>query len=167
MVPRIVSFFGSFSLSLHKLGTIVFVSAMIVVITIDVILRYIFKTPLLWGKDADGLLLLIVFFASLSRCWDEKRHVHMEILYNRFKGRLKAFADMIAALTGLLFFGMLGFKCIEDIPYMIATTETKEFLPIPLWPFSAFMAFCSFVLFFQLLIFAGSSIRQITSKGGR
>jgi TRAP-type C4-dicarboxylate transport system permease small subunit len=167
MVGRIVSFFESLSLSLHKLGTIVFVSAMIFVITIDVILRYIFKTPLLWGKDADGLLLLIVFFASLSRCWDEKRHVHMEILYNRFKGRLKAFADMIAALTGLLFFGMLGFKSLEDIPYMIATNETKEFLPIPLWPFSAFMALCSFVLFFQLVILAGSSIRQMTSRGGR
>jgi hypothetical protein len=50
---------------------------------------------------------------------------------------------------------------------MIATNETKEFLPIPLWPFSAFMALCSFVLFFQLVILAGSSIRQMTSRGGR
>ena len=167
MTARIVSFFGFLSLSLHKLGTIVFVSAMILVITLDVILRYVFKTPLLWGKDANGLLLLVVFFASLSRCWDEKRHVHMEILYNRFKGRLKAAADIIAALTGILFFGMLGIKCIEDIPYMITTNETKEFLPVPLWPFSAFMALCSFVLSFQLIIFLRGSLRQIASKGGR
>lgn len=167
MISRLASLVESLSLRLHKAGTIVFITALIVVITLDVILRYVFKAPLLWGKDLNGLLLLIVFFASLSHCWSEKRHIRMEILYIHLKGRTKVIANILAALTGMIFFGMLGFKSLEDIPYMIATHETKEFLPVPLWPFSAFMGFCSFILFFQLMVLLIHSFTQLSSKGGR
>lgn len=167
MISRIGPFFTSVSLFFHRMGTVIFISAMVGLITSEVFLRYVFKAPLLWGKDLNGLLLLIVFFASLTYCWDARRHIRMEILYMRFKGRTKAFADIIAALMGMIFFGMLGMKGIEVIPYMYATNETPEFLPVPLWPFSAFMAVCSFLLCTQLLISLLNALSKILSTEDR
>jgi TRAP-type C4-dicarboxylate transport system permease small subunit len=164
-MSRLARFFGVLSFGLHKIGTIVFLTAMVFLITMEVLLRYVFKAPLLWGKDLNGLLLLLVFFSVISFTWDARRHIRMEILYMRFGKKGKAFVDILAALTGMIIFGMLGIKSIEVIPYMMTTHETPEFLPVPLWPFSAFMAFCSFLLFIQLFVTLVRSISILQSKG--
>ena len=56
-------------------------------------------------------------------------------------------------LTGILFFGLMGFQCLRDIPYMIRTNETGEELTIPLWPFRVVMVLICFVFVMKLIIY--------------
>ncbi len=152
-MERLVSVVESISLTLHRTVIVIFLPAMGVLITTDVILRYVFDSPFIWGTEANGLLLLIVFFGSLTYCWVAKRHIRMELIYGRFKGKLKVWADIFAGLTAMLFFGMLGIQALREVPHMIEINETGEMFLIPLWPFKVYMGLCS-ILFFLLLLFS-------------
>jgi TRAP-type C4-dicarboxylate transport system permease small subunit len=155
------SFLRNFSAWLHRLGTTVLLPIMIVIITLDVVLRYFFRAPLIWSQDANGLLLLMVFWASFTYTWDEGRQLTMDIFYRNFRGRWKACADILANGMGMLFSGVLGIKTVMGIPNMIRLNETGAMLPIPLWPFATFMAFCSVLLFLRLAISTPPHVRTL------
>jgi len=154
-------FLRNFSAWLHKFGTMVLIPIMIVVITLDVVLRYFFRSPLIWSQDANGLLLLMVFWASFTYTWDEGKQLTMDIFYKSFKGRWKACADILANGMGMIFSGILGVKTVMGIPSMIRLNETGMILMIPLWPFAVFMALCSFLLFLRLAISTGPHVRAL------
>jgi len=153
------------SFRLHQLGTVVVIPVMIAVITLDVFLRYFLKSPLLWSQDINGLLLLIVFWANFTYTWDEGKHLIMDIFYRKFKGRLKAGADFLTCLMGMIFTGLLAFKGFISIPGMIRLNEAGVMLAIPLWPFTAFMAFCSLLLFLELSILMAGHVKGLVSGG--
>ena len=136
---------------------------MIVVITLDVILRYFFRSPLIWSQDVNGLLLLMVFWASFTYTWDEGKQLTMDIFYQNFRGRWKASADILANGMGMIFSGILSVKTIMGIPNMIRLNETGMILMIPLWPFAAFMALCSLLLFLRLAISTGPHVQAFLS----
>lgn len=125
--------------------------ALMVVVTLDVILRYVFNSPLPWGRDVNGLLLLITVFSALPHAWDRGYHIRMEVFYNRLQGRARSWADVATGAAGILFFGLMGVQALRFAPYMAATGETGEDLLIPFWPFMAYMGFCALVLAARLV----------------
>jgi TRAP-type C4-dicarboxylate transport system permease small subunit len=157
---KIVKLLDSVSLGLHRFGTLILIPVMAGIITLDVILRYLFNSPLLWSQETNGLLLVIVLFLSLVYCWDRRRHVRMEIFYSRFGKRMKGAADIITGLVGIGFFVALGFQCLRDIPYMIQTNESAEQLGIQLWPFKVIIAAVSLLFLLKLLVFIFSKAER-------
>jgi TRAP-type C4-dicarboxylate transport system permease small subunit len=126
---------------------------MILIITLNVIMRYVFNAPLSWGEEMDGLLLFLVLFLSMTFTWDQKRHIRMEIVYVKLKGGMRSLADLASGITGIIFFGLLAVQCFRDIPYMVKTHETGEELGFPLWPFRIIMALISLVFVIKLIIY--------------
>ncbi len=153
MLNRLTAFFNRFSEWCHDTGTIGLLPLMTFLITLNVIMRYVFNAPISWGEDMEGLLLFLVLFFSMTYTWDQKRHIRMEIVYVKLKGVWRSIADLASGITGIIFFGLLGIQCIRDIPYMIRTHETGQELGIPLWPFRAVMAVISFIFVFKLFVY--------------
>jgi len=125
--------------------------ALMALVTLDVVLRYVFNSPLPWGRDVNGLLLLITVFSALPHGWDRGYHIRMEVFYNRFGRRARGVADVATGVLGILFFAFMGIQALRFTPYMAATTETGEDLLLPVWPFMAYMGFCSLVLAARLI----------------
>jgi len=159
-VNRIIKLLDLVSLSLHRFGTIVLIPAIAGIITLDVILRYLFNSPLLWSQETNGLLLVILLFLSLIYCWDRRRHVRMEIFYSRFGKRMRSVSDIITGLVGIGFFAALGAQCLLDIPYMIQTNESAAQLGIRLWPFKVIIAAVSLLFLLKLLVFIFSKAER-------
>ncbi len=136
---------------LHRLGVYVGLPALVLLVTVDVLLRYLFNAPLGWGRDANGLLLLMTLFSCLPRAWDLGYHIRMEIFYARMSKRTQEIADVLTAVAGIVFFASIGIQGLRFVPYMMATDETGEDLLIPLWPFMTFMALASLVFAARLL----------------
>ena len=67
---------------IHIAGATIFLPAMTILVGLDVILRYVFNAPLSWGKEVGVLSLLLVVLLSMPYCWDKKRHVRMEVVYD-------------------------------------------------------------------------------------
>ncbi len=139
------------SRGLHRVGVYVALPALLGLVTLDVLLRYLFNAPLSWGRDANGLLLLVTLFSCLPHAWDKGYHIRMEIFYARMSRRRQEVADVLTAFAGIVFFAAMGIQGLRFVPYMMATNETGEDLLIPLWPFMSFMALASFVLCARLL----------------
>jgi TRAP-type C4-dicarboxylate transport system permease small subunit len=161
-LDRINTVLNVISQGMHRIGTLIFIPLMAGIITLDVILRYLFKSPLLWSHEVNGLLLLTFFFLSIIYCWDKDRHVRMEIFYNRFGSGMKRVSDIATGIVGAAFFGALAVQCVLDIPYMIRTNESGDQLGVQLWPLKAIIASVSVVFFLKFLVFIFSRFK--TSK---
>lgn len=145
----------------HKLGTIVLIPTMVGLITLDVFLRYIFNAPIWGSKEVNGLLLVMVFFLSMIYCWDKGKHVNVEILYGHFKGRVRSIANMVTALAGMIFSGLLAGQYIKNLPFLIKTQESGEEIGIPVWPFKTLIATCCILLFVRMLSYLTQNIRNL------
>lgn len=153
MLSRLEAFLKGFSKWCHEFGTIIVLPVMVLIITANVVMRYFFNTPLSWGEEINGLLLFLLLFLSMTYTWDQKKHIRMELIYVHLKGRWRVFSDMLTAITGIIFFGLLGLQCIFDIGYMMRTNETGEELHLPLWPFRALAAAISVIFVIKLVFY--------------
>ncbi len=125
--------------------------ALVVLVTLDVVLRYVFDAPLRWGRNVNGLLFLVSMFSALPHAWDRGYHIRMELLYDRMSGVARGWADIVAAVSGIGMLGLLVVQAWRFVPYMARTGETGEELLVPVWPFMAFIGICAFVLVGRML----------------
>lgn len=138
------------SWELFRVGIYFVLPALVVLVSTDVTLRYVFNAPLQWARDVNGLLLLMSIFCSLPHAWDRAYHIRMEIFYNRVTREKRRRLDVVASVAGIVFFGLMAVQGARYVPFMIQTNETGEDLLLPIWPFMAILAFCSFVMVLRL-----------------
>lgn len=138
------------SYGLFRLGIYVTMPALAVLVTLDVILRYVFNAPLQWGRDVNGLLLMMTIFCALPHAWDRGYHIRMEVFYARFSPAGRRWTDVLASVSGIIFFGLMAVQGARFVPFMIGIGETGEDLNLPLWPFMGFLSLCAFVTVMRL-----------------
>jgi len=131
---------------LFALSIYVTMPGLIVLVTLDVILRYIFNAPLQWGRDANGLLLMMTIFFALPHAWDRAYHIRMEVFYLRFSETRRRAVDVVSSVAGIIVFGLMAIQGARFVPFMIRTGETGEDLDLPLWPFMGILSMCAFVM---------------------
>ena len=134
------------SYEMFRFGLYVTMPALVVLVTLDVMLRYVFNAPLQWARDVNGLLLLISIFCSLPHAWDRAYHIRMEVFYSRFTITRRRMADVLSSLSGVIVFGFMTVQAVRFVPFMIQTGETGEDLEFVLWPFMGVVAFCALVM---------------------
>ena len=120
--------------------------ALVALVTLDVALRYLFNAPLQWGRDVNGLLLLMTIFGALPHAWDRAYHIRMEVFYVRMSGPRRWAVDVLASVSGIVVFGLMAIQGARFVPFMIATGETGEDLDLPLWPFMGVLSACACVM---------------------
>lgn len=142
---------GRLSLALTRFAAFVTLPILMVFVSVDVAMRYLFDSPIRWAADANGLLLLVTVASALPYAWDRGYHIRMEIVYARLRGRSRGVADIAAAGLGAAFFVATGIQAFRFAPYMARTQETGQDLLIPVWPFMAYLGFCMLLLAARLI----------------
>ena len=150
---------------LYALGVYGALPTLLGLVTVDVVLRYVFSAPLQWSRDANGLLLLITLFSALPAAWDNRHHIRMEIFYVRLSARWRIAADVLSALSGIALFGLLAVQAVGFTRYMAITGETGEDLDAPLWPFMSFIGICGAVFVARLI--ANPTAAKSEDESGR
>jgi len=138
------------SRELFRVGVYVVLPALVVLVTADVTLRYLFDAPLQWARDVNGLLLLSSIYCALPHSWDRAYHIRMELFYNRASVVGRRRLDVLASVAGIAVFGLMGIQALRYLPFMIRTRETGEDLLLPIWPFMGVLAFCCLVMVARL-----------------
>lgn len=137
---------------LYNFGVYGSLPALFLLVTLEVILRYVFNAPLQWSRDANGLLLLMTLFSALPHAWDRGFHIRMEVIYTRLSPEWQSLANVLSALASLVFFFLLTIQAFLFSRYMLLTTETGEDLNVQLWPFMMFIGLCGIVFSMRILI---------------
>ncbi len=152
---------------LRDIAAFVFLPLIVVVIAVDVVGRYFFSHPFQWSQEVATLALLLLFVAAIPFTTASNGHVRTESLYEKYPPRARAVTDAVGALCGAVFMGVVGYWQLRELPGMMARDEGAEFIDLPYWPISLFLALCMLFGVVQLLLRAVQRSRDALSPKGR
>ena len=128
------------------------VVAIMLIMTVDVILRYFFNKPFLWSFDAVEYIMVLCVFFGIGYTEMNNGHVNITMVYDYFPSWIKPFVNVLNHLI-MLFIGVLmtwqGYVLMAD-SYRVHRVSTGA-VKIPEWPVDASIvigatAFCLMVL---------------------
>ena len=132
------------------------VSWLVLILTLiigyEIIMRYVFNAPTKWSFDISYMLGGAYFLLGEAYTLLKKRHVRIDIFYNRFSERKKALIDIIFYL--IFFFPLWIGLLYAMIPYVYLSWVTGErymqgyWMPI-LYPFKTVMPVGIFLFLLQ------------------
>lgn len=137
---------------LHLVGVYAGIPALILIISTDVVLRYLANRPLRWGNEVSALIQLAVLVGSLNLCTEQRGHVRMDALYVRFGPRLKRATDIVANLCGFVFAAFFTYQSFASTLEMYRFNQGAEMINLPYWPFALFMGLCGLILTVRFLL---------------
>jgi TRAP-type C4-dicarboxylate transport system permease small subunit len=152
---------------LRDIAAFVFLPLIVGVIAVDVVGRYFFSHPFQWSQEIATLGLLLLFVAAIPFTTASNGHVRTESLYEKYAPRTRALTDAVGALCGAVFMGVVAYWQFHELPGMMARDEGAEFIDIPYWPISLFVALCMLFGLVQLLLRAVQRGRDALSSKGR
>ncbi len=132
--------------------------------TIDVIGRYLLRRPVPGDFDIVQVFLLVLVYAGFAYCAFADGNIRVDIIYSRFPRRVKSSLDIISSLGAATVVGCLvwrhGFRA--SIMYMgqLGDKLISFEVPWPWWPFIAFAAIGSAVLFLEFFLWFCHSLRD-------
>ncbi|PWC39522.1 TRAP transporter small permease [Azospirillum sp. TSO35-2] len=95
----------------NLLGTIatLLILSIMVIVTADVVLRYLFHSPIEWAFDVISLYLMAgVFFLSLSGTHADHGHVGVDLLLQRLAPTGRRLAETLTCLVSIPFFAAMA-----------------------------------------------------------
>lgn len=119
--------------ALHWFSAVICIPALTSVITVDVVMRYVFNSPFDWSIEFNEAALLLILFGSMPYTTKVNGHVRMELIYRHFEGNMRRFANALWAMAGLFFSILLAIRTANEIPFLIKIHKNTEFLGIPVW----------------------------------
>ncbi len=107
---------------------------LMLVITVDVVGRFVFNSPLPGGVEISSLLFVWVIFLPLAYVLFEGNHVRLTLLLLRFPQQGRSIAELINAVLSLFFFGFLMYAGWTQFLESFRIAETMAApIWIPLW----------------------------------
>ena len=152
---------------LRDIAAFVFLPLIVVVIAADVVGRYFFSHPFQWSQEVATLALLLLFVAAIPFTTASNGHIRTESLYEKYSPRTRAAVDAVGAFCGAVFMGVVAYWQFHELPGMVERGEGAEFIDIPYWPISLFLALCMLFGLVQLGLRMLERARDAIAMRGR
>ena len=102
---------------------------LVLVIVIDVTLRYLFNSTSAASFELEWHLFALIFLVGASYTLQEDKHVRVDVFYHRFSERKKAWVNIIGTLFLLLPFCAIAFW--ESLSFVESSFSVRETSPDP------------------------------------
>jgi len=126
------------------------VPIIMIILTCEVVLRYVFNRPTIWAMESSQLLMCI--FVALGGAYTalQNGHVNVDILVSRLTERKRAIVDVLASPVFFLFVicFMLKMGAIAVASIKVKEHSGTYFNP-PLYPVKFLIAIGIFLVFLQ------------------
>lgn len=115
---------------------------LVLFITYEVVMRYVFNRPTLWVFDASYFLTSLIVMLGAAYTLQTRGHVSVDVFYERFSPRTRALIDI--TLYVVLFFTLWLLIINVMVPHVINSfvrgerAATGIWRP-PIWPFKAWI----------------------------
>ena len=91
--------------NLGRLGCIMFLSVA-VIITFEVIMRFIFRSPTMWVTEISSLLCIVGSFLLFAYTLQEKGHTRVDFITAMLPRKSVFFIELFTSLLGLVYSGV-------------------------------------------------------------
>jgi len=148
------------------------ITGMMLLITLNTVLRYVFKTPITGVEEVVSCYLsIILVYLSISYCYRRGGHVRVNALEDKMPEWLKRVIKGVFGLLSSAYFFLIAFT---NITSMIRAYQNNSVpggtVDAPIWPGYLVLVIGAFlvairVLLASILFLAGKRVKDVTPDG--
>ena len=138
--------------NLGRLGSLMFLGVA-VIITLEVIMRFVFRSPTMWVMEVSSLLTIVASFLLFAYTLQEKGHTRVDFITAMLSKKSVFFLELFTSLLGLIYCGVLAWYGVKMVQSSLIMGEVTQTLQIPLWIPQVFVPIGGGLMFIQLLKF--------------
>ena len=134
---------------------------MVLIVTANVIGRYLFRRPLIGTVEVEEFMLLVLVFFGIGYAQTKKRHVSIATLVDRLPQKAQLVINNVTYLPSLIVFSLITWQSLVMAKKYWIKGVSSLFLEVPLSPFLCIVAVGTAVLCLVLLsdfIFSASEV---------
>jgi tripartite ATP-independent transporter DctM subunit len=137
---------------------------MVILITLDVALRYFFNRPVKGSYELVEFMLVTIVCLGLAYTQTKKGHVSISLLTNKLSPPQLSVIHNLIHLFSFVIFVLITWRCILQAESLRADGTTSDLLFIPNYPFMWVVVFGSALLCFAFLIDFMKSINDLVKN---
>jgi TRAP-type mannitol/chloroaromatic compound transport system permease small subunit len=138
---------------------------LLIIVIYEVIMRYAFNAPTVWGFEATAFAYGLHYMLGLSYTENQAGHVKVDILTSRLSAKTQAILGVITYFA--IFLPVYTLMAIGAFKFAYTSTITSELNSTswapPVWPFKIVMAISFLLLVLQGLSTLLKNIRTLAS----
>lgn len=139
----------------------IFIFILMLLVSADVVGRYVFNRPLYGTFEIAESLLVFIVFLGFAYTQHEKGNIRVQVLANRLPLRVRSLLDVVAHALGLAIFALITYEAGRHaIEAWRIGEESVGMVRIPLWPSRFAVPVGSFFLAIQFTIDAWSDLKR-------
>ncbi len=139
--------------------------AIMIIVSADVVMRYVFNRPFSWTYDLISLYVMAgVFFLSLSNTYAVNGHVAVDILMPRFSILTRRLCMIVSNIVGLAIFipiGWLGYQRALD--NYVSSDVLAGAIPWPTWLSAVLVPIGAGLLSLRLLVHLVANVASVVT----
>jgi tripartite ATP-independent transporter DctM subunit len=137
---------------------------MVLLITLDVVLRYFFNRPIKGSYELVEFMMVLVVFLGLAYTQTKKGHVSISLLTSKLSPSQMSVLGSTTNLLCLIIFSLITWRCIMQAENLRTSGTSSDVLFIPNFPFMWVVVFGSVLLCFIFLIDSINSVHDVTKN---
>jgi len=123
------------------------------VLVYEVTMRYLFQAPTIWAHGVSQRIFAVYLMIGAAYVLQQKGHIRMDMLYNRFSPRIQAIVDLMASpLIFIIVFTLLWFGSNFFLRSFTIMEVDETPLHGAVWPVKFFVPVTGFLLLLQAVV---------------
>jgi len=139
----------------------VMMTGLMIIVCVDLTLRYFFNSPLLWGTEVTEIMLLYITFLGMAWVFKEDGHVVIDVFTSQVTGRKKKILNGVSYfLVGIVAAVLVyyGFYTVYD--HFRRGVFNPTVIETPIWLIIVVIPVGSVPLFLEVLIKVWKLLKQ-------
>jgi TRAP-type C4-dicarboxylate transport system permease small subunit len=139
--------------------------ALMILVMVDVISRYVMQNPLAISDEYGGFCLVAITCIGLAYAWKTRSHVRVEFIIKKLPVRKRQWLRLFTLFIAIVFTGFMVYGAIKlvSISLMFGTRSTSWLRTPVAWP-QMTIVIGAILMFLQLIV---EIIKQITKLSAR
>lgn len=144
----------------YYMGLFCILVMMLITVT-DVLLRWLFNTPILGAYEISEYLMVILVFSALAYTEAGSGHVKVDTFYDRFPFNVQVLLDCLTHLFGICIMALIAWTNAKMAYIKWEFGDITGTLPIPVFPMHVIIAIGSILFCLALAINALNSLARV------
>lgn len=141
------------------------VASLLIIVSLDVISRYILRKPIHGGYEIAEILLVFIIYTAISYLQKTKGHIAIDIVTSRLPENIQVYFDIFGNIIGLFCSIIISWQTFIVALHSLNIQEiSMSVVKIPLWPGKFIIAIGFSVLSLRLIIDILSSMKIVLFK---
>jgi TRAP-type C4-dicarboxylate transport system permease small subunit len=136
-------------------------AALVIIVCVDLTLRYFFNAPLLWGTEVTEILLLYITFLGAAWVFKEDSHVVIDVFIGKTTGRKKKGLTLFSyLLTGVVSLVLIYYGFVTTYDHYKRGVFNPTVIETPIALIIAIIPIGSIPLFLETLVKGWKLLRR-------